>query len=51
MSSEEKKKILQMVEDGKISAEEAMTLIKALEETPAEDEIEVIDAEAGLERG
>ncbi len=46
MSSEEKKKILQMVEEGKISAEEALTLIKALEETPADDEIEVIDAEA-----
>ena len=47
MSSEEKKKILQMVEDGKISAEEAMTLIKALEETPAENEVEVIETEAG----
>jgi len=52
MSSEEKKKILQMVEDGKISAEEAMTLIKVLEETSAEDEVEVIEVEAntGAER-
>jgi hypothetical protein len=46
MSSEEKKKILQMVENDKISAEEALTLIKALEETPAEGGIEVIEAEA-----
>ena len=43
MSSEEQKQILKMVEDGKISAEEAMTLIKALEESPNGDEIEVID--------
>jgi len=52
MSSEEKKKILQMVEDGVISPEEAMTLIKALEETPTEDEVEVIEVEAdkGRER-
>lgn len=45
MSTEEKKKILQMVEDGRITAEEAMTLIKALEETTAEDEVKVIEAE------
>ena len=30
MSSEEKKKILQMVENGRITAEEAVALIKAL---------------------
>jgi len=48
MSSDEQKQILKMVEDGVISAEEAMTLIKALEETPAEDEIEVIETGAGL---
>jgi len=46
MSSEEKKKILQMVEDGKISAEEALTLIKALEATPTGDEVEVIETES-----
>ena len=49
MSSEEKKKILQMVENGKITAEEAMNLIKTLEETPAEDDIEIIETEAGPE--
>ena len=32
MSSEERRKILQMVADGKISAEEAATLMRALEE-------------------
>ena len=31
-----------MVEDGKITAEEAMNLIKALEETPAEDELKLL---------
>ena len=43
MSAEERKKILQMVADGKISAEEAATLMRALDE-PAEEEIEVIEA-------
>ena len=46
MSSDEEKQILKMVEDGVISAEEALTLIKALEETPAEAEVEVIETEA-----
>jgi len=49
MSSDEQKQILKMVEEGKISADEAMTLIKALEKTRAEDEIEVI--ETGAEPG
>ncbi|MGB7876569.1 MAG: hypothetical protein WBL25_19480 [Anaerolineales bacterium] len=51
MSSDEEKQILKMVEDGKISAEEALTLIKALEETLAEDEVEVIETEASESRG
>jgi len=46
MSSDEQKQILKMVEDGKISAEEAMKLIKALEVASVEDEIEVIEPEA-----
>lgn len=46
MSSEEKKKILQMVEDGKITAEEAATLMKALEENPVEDQVRIIEPEA-----
>lgn len=47
MSSEERKKILQMVADGKISAEEAATLMRALDES-AEEEIEVIGTESGF---
>jgi hypothetical protein len=39
MSSEERKKILQMVEEGKISAEQAASLMRALEEDPAESEV------------
>lgn len=51
MSSDEQKQILKMVEDGKISVEEAMKLIKALEETPAEEGVEVIETEAGPDQG
>lgn len=47
MSSEERKKILQMVADGKISAEEAATLMKALDE-PADGEVEVLETESGF---
>jgi len=47
MSSDEQKQILKMVEGGVISADEAMTLMKALEQEPAEDEIDVIEAEPG----
>lgn len=46
MSAEERKKILQMVADGKISADQAATLMRALEES-AEEEIEVIPTAAG----
>ncbi len=44
MSSEERKKILQMVAEGKISAEDAATLMRALEndEEDAEEAVEVI---------
>ena len=47
MSSEERKKILQMVEEGKISADEAAKLMRALDDDAAEAEIEVFEAEAG----
>ena len=52
MSSEERQRILKMVEDGKISADEAMTLIRALEEN-AEPALEVYQPEsaAGGEGG
>ncbi len=45
MSSEEQKQVLKMVEDGKISADEAIQLLKTLEENPLEGE--VIETEAG----
>ncbi len=37
MSAEESQKILQMVADGKITAEEAVILIRALDEDESED--------------
>lgn len=45
MSSEERRKILQMVVDEKITAEEAATLMRALDE-PAEDVIEDSETES-----
>lgn len=47
MSSEERRKILQMVADGKISAEEAATLMRTLDES-AEEENEVIETESAF---
>lgn len=46
MSSEERRKILQMVADGKISAEEAATLMRALDESTGDEasaEMEIIE--------
>jgi hypothetical protein len=43
MTSEEQKQILKMVEEGKITANEAMRLMKAIEDSPAQDKIEVIE--------
>jgi hypothetical protein len=45
MSSEERRKILQMVEEGKISAEQAASLMRALEadEESAEAQVEVFE--------
>jgi hypothetical protein len=45
MSSEERRKILQMVQDGKISAEQAAALMRTLEQDSAE--IEVLETGAG----
>jgi hypothetical protein len=52
MSSEERKKILEMVQDGKISAEQAASLMRALEEEAAEAQVEVVEmgAASGGER-
>jgi len=46
MSSEERRKILQMVEEGKISAEEAADLMRALDEDSAQEQMDVFEAEA-----
>lgn len=52
MSSEEQKKILQMVEAGKVTVEAAAQLLKALDEAAAEEETNVLETEtdARLER-
>jgi len=47
MSSEERKKILQMVEEGKISADEAARLMHALDDDAAEAEVDVVGTETG----
>jgi len=49
MSSEERKKILQMVQDGKISAEQAASLMRALDADAdaAEAEVEILETGAG----
>jgi hypothetical protein len=49
MSSEERKKILQMVQNGKISAEQAASLMRALEEDAAESEVEVVEMGANAD--
>lgn len=43
MSAEERQKILQMVAEGKISAEQAASLMRALDEDAAEAEVEVFE--------
>src|SRR5512141_801189 len=50
MSSEERKKILQMVQDGKISADQAASLMRALEEDAdtAEAEVEALATGSGI---
>jgi hypothetical protein len=47
MSSEERRKILQMVEEGRISAEEAARLMRALDEDSFRETIKALDGEAG----
>jgi len=47
MSSEERKKILQMVEEGKISADQAASLMRALDANSVPAEMKVIQTESG----
>lgn len=52
MSAEERKKILQMVEDGKITAEQAANLMRALDEDAAgESDVVKTETAAGFEGG
>ena len=44
MSAEERRKVLEMVADGRISAEEATKLMRALDEAAEEGVVEVIEA-------
>lgn len=52
MSSEERRKILQLVEEGKVSAEEAARLMSALADDDADEsveaEVEVIESRSGF---
>ena len=50
MSVEERRKLLQMVQDGKISAEQAASLMRALDADadPSEADVEVIEQGAGF---
>jgi hypothetical protein len=47
MHSEERRKILQMVQDSKISAEQAASLMRAMEEDDVEAEVEFVESGAG----
>jgi hypothetical protein len=47
MSSEERRKILQMVEEGKISADQAASLMRALDADSVPAEMKVIQTESG----
>jgi hypothetical protein len=51
MSSEERRKILQMVQEGKISAEQASSLMRALDADPDPTKAEVEVIEAGTSTG
>jgi len=46
MSEDEREQILKMVADGKITAEEALKLMLALDETPVEEPVEIIPLES-----
>jgi hypothetical protein len=47
MSSEERRKILQMVEEGRISAEQAASLMRALEDDEDSAQVEVLETGSG----
>lgn len=47
MTDQERKQVLKMIAEGKITAEEGLRLLQALEQEPAEGEAEPVGAEAG----
>ena len=49
MTDNERQQILKMIEEGKITAEEGLKLIQALEEAPADDEFPELEAEPAPE--
>jgi len=46
MTDQERSKVLKMIEEGKISPDEGLKLIQALEENPVGDEVEVVETVA-----
>ena len=51
MTEQERNQVLKMIEDGKITPEEGLTLMQALDQNLAEDETTIGDAEAGSTSG
>ena len=47
MTDQERAHVLKMIADGKITPEEGLRLMQALDQNPAEDEMKVIEPEAG----
>jgi hypothetical protein len=47
MTDQEREQILKMIENGTISPEDGLKLMRTLDQTPAEDEVTAGDAEAG----
>jgi len=51
MTDQERNKVLKMIEDGKITPEEGLRLMQALDESPADEQYETAGAEAGEQPG
>ncbi|MDP2975156.1 MAG: hypothetical protein Q8N45_02970 [Anaerolineales bacterium] len=51
MTDQERAQVLKMIEEGKITPQEGLRLMQTLEETHAEDEIQVVEPETGEKSG
>ena len=51
MTDQERNQVLKMIEEGKISPEEGLRLMQALEQSPAEDQSPALQAGAGAKSG